>query len=62
MHELRDYLGLDEIPDANIATAVVRQVSERMLKIMSSQLAVLEEALGEMDIDKMRQLQEVMSN
>ena len=28
---------------------------------MSSQLAELEDALGEMDIDKMRQLQEVMS-
>ena len=61
MHRLRDYLGLDEIPDVKIATAIVRQVSEQMLKVMSLQLTVLEDALGEMDIEKMRQLQEVMS-
>ena len=61
MHRLRDYLGLDEIPDVKIATAIVRQVSEQTLKVMSLQLTVLEDALGEMDIEKMRQLQEVMS-
>ena len=61
MHRLRDYLGLDEIPDVTTATAIVRQVSEQTLQIMSSQLEVLEDALGEMDIEKMRQLQEVMS-
>ena len=58
MYQLRDYLGLDEIPDVN-AVYIVKQVSERTLKILSSQLPILEEALGKLDIEKMRQLQQI---
>ena len=59
MYQLRDYLGLDEIPDVNVATTIVKQISEQTLKILSSQLAILEEALGKLDIEKMRQLQQI---
>ena len=57
MYQLEDYLELDEIPDANIAIAIVRQVSEQTLETLSSQLEILEDALHEMDIDKMKDLQ-----
>lgn len=61
MHQLRDYLGFSEIPNVNLATAIVRQVSEQTLNILSLQLEMLEDALGKMDIEKMRELQEVMN-
>ena len=57
MYQLEDYLELDEIPDTNIAIAIVRQVSEQTLKTLSSQLEILEDALREMDIDTMKNLQ-----
>ena len=61
MYRLRNHLGLDDIPDVNMATDIVRQVSEEMLEIMSGQLEELEDALGEMDLQKMRELQGLMS-
>ena len=61
MHQLEDNLGLHEIPDANIAINIVTQVSEQTLMILSSQLEKLQDALDEMDIDKMKCLQRDMS-
>ena len=61
MYQLRDFLGMDDIPDVNMATAIVRQVSEQVLKIMSKQLTELEDALRKEDIEEMRQLQDVIS-
>ena len=59
MYQLRDYLGMDDIPDVNMATAIVRQVSNQVLEAMSKQLAKLEVALCKGDIEEMRQLQDV---
>jgi len=39
----------------------VRQVSEQIVKILSVYLEKLENALGEMDIEKMRHLQKVLN-
>ena len=61
MYQLRDFLGMDDISDVNMATAIVRQVSEQVLKIMSKQLTELEDALRKEDIEEMRQLQDVIS-
>ena len=61
MHMLRDFLGVDEIPDVNIATTVVKQVSAQTLKILSVNLEALEDALSNMDLEKMRELQEIMN-
>ena len=61
MHWLRDYLGVGEIPDVNIATTIVRQVSIQTLKILSVHLETLEDALSKVDIEKMRELQNVMN-
>lgn len=61
MHWLRDYLGVGEIPDVNIATTIVRQVSIQTLKILSAHLEALEDALSKVDIEKMRELQNIMN-
>lgn len=61
MHLLRDYLGVSEIPDVSIATTIVRQVSAQTLKVLSANLEVLEDALSNMDVEKMRELQDVMN-
>ena len=61
MHMLRDFLGVDEIPDVNIATTIVKQVSVQTLKILSVNLEALEDALSNMDLEKMRELQEIMN-
>ena len=60
MHKLRNYLGLGEnyeIPDLNAVTNMVKLVSEKTMKVLSFQLEILEDALGEMDIKKMSKLQ-----
>ena len=60
MHELRNSLGLDEdmeIPDVKDVTAIVQQASEEILMVVSSLIETLQDALEEMDIEKMRQLQ-----
>ena len=59
MYQLRNYLGMDDIPDVNMATAIVRQVSKQVLEAMSKQLTKLEVALCKGDIEEMRQLQDV---
>ena len=61
MYQLEDDLGLGEIPDVNIAVNIVKQVSEQTIKILSTQLEILEDALEEMDIDKMKQLQKELN-
>jgi len=61
MNKLSNRLGLDEIPDVNVnvATAIVRQTSERILQMFSIEVQVLEDALFDMDIEKMKKLQEI---
>ena len=60
MHKLRYYLGLGEnyeIPDLDSVTDMVKLVSEDTLETLSLYLEILEDALGEMNIKKMRKLQ-----
>ena len=60
MHKLRYYLGLGEnyeIPDWDSVTDMVKLVSEDTLDILSFYLEILEGALGEINIKKMRKLQ-----
>ena len=60
MHELRKSLGLDEdmeIPNVKDVTTIVQKTSEEMLTLVSSLIKTLQDALEEMDMEKMRQLQ-----
>ena len=60
MHQLRNFLGLDKnmkIPHVNSITGKVKQISEKIVIIFDSKVKTLVHALGEMDIEKMRQLQ-----
>ena len=57
MYQLESHLGLEEIPTVKIAIDIVRKISEETLMAFSSQLEELNDALDEMDIDRMEQLQ-----
>ena len=60
MYQLEDDLGLGEI-DENIVVNIVKQVSEQTIKKLSTQLEILEDALDEMDINKMKKLQKELN-
>ena len=51
----------DQTLDIHSATSVVRQVSKEISDSLSSRVKELEDALHEMDIEKMRQLQKFMN-
>lgn len=61
MYQLENYLGLDECPDVNLAVNVVKQTSDKALRALSFKLGELEDALDEMDINKMKKLQKEMN-
>ena len=57
MYQLESHLELEEIPTVKTAIDIVRKISEETLMTFSSQLEELNDALDEMDIDRMEQLQ-----
>ena len=57
MYQLESHLRLEEIPTVKIAIDIVRKISEETLMAFSSQLEELNDALDEMDIDRMEQSQ-----
>ena len=57
MYQLEDLLGTDEVIDVHMNIVIVRQRFENLERFFSTQLSELEDALDNMDIDKMKQLQ-----
>ena len=47
--------------DIKEATSIIRQISKETIKFLSSRVEVLEDTLHEMDIEKMKRLQEYMN-
>ena len=57
-----DYVDIGETLDVNAAMDIVRRDCEKMVTYFSSQLEVLEDALDEMDMEKMKQSQKDIKN
>ena len=57
MYHLENLLGTDDVIDVRVAITIVKQRFERVERLFASQLAELEDALDQMDIDEMKQLQ-----
>ena len=55
-----DYVDFGETLNVNVAMDIVKRDSEKMVTFFSSQLEVLEDALDEMDIEKMKKCQKEM--
>ena len=58
MHQLREYLGFDVNLGVNVATSIVRNVSEKVMKTLSLQLSEQIKVLNDISLLEMKKLQD----